>query len=675
MENIEFLVHTSDLKIGEEANAIRSSFLRKASKLIENEINETGGIAGKNVVIHYTHIPYGMGHAEEIADEIIEFISNKPNIICTNGATAKASNKKIIREIDLDQIILFTGTTAGEFHPNKFLTERRSEESNVKLIAHITETLKVKSRLFYLHSGVRTASFESDFTLTDKKRVVSQKIVSKEKEEAEIKIKVMETLSSLEDDDVVILDLNNKALAVVIDYFNEIRKKTVVWSFYGSLERKYPEIAFPLRQLTTGFVFRNLDFENLIHNVDMSLTAEDKVLIGTSYSRLEYPLLLAYASENAGLTFSDKKQFLTDISKAINGIDGRNDIFIAKRNIYAFTNNAITLKDTYLYQFPSSLQTPGSFPKVFHSEQISDGSEGFSMVKVNYINIDVLRATNINIGDGTWSCEFYLDIVSPHDNPLEFINFNNLSSINPKFEAKPIWEEHVDEEEENSRRYYVVANFDFNPLADNYPFDWQHIYISFSITDQNRYGIIQPIPEILLDRDFHVDGWKLNEATTGVLRKKEVLHKGTNYTKRVEIREEARVGWTLARANSVTVMKIGIPLSFLLFLNYYTLFREFKDIGGSVGILTTAFLAGIALYFSTERPQPLRMTTVDLIFLWYYMLTGIIIVATSVSSLLGAKIFIVTVTGLKFIVPLGVIGICVFLLRRIKSNRLKPRIN
>ena len=69
------------------------------------------------------------------------------------------------------------------------------------------------------------------------------------------------------------------------------------------------------------------------------------------------------------------------------------------------------------------------------------------------------------------------------------------------------------------------------------------------------------------------------------------------------------------------------------------------------------------------------MTTVDLIFLWYYMLTGIIIVATSVSSLLGAKIFIVTVIGLKFIVPLGVIAICVFILRRIKSNRLKPRIN
>ena len=69
------------------------------------------------------------------------------------------------------------------------------------------------------------------------------------------------------------------------------------------------------------------------------------------------------------------------------------------------------------------------------------------------------------------------------------------------------------------------------------------------------------------------------------------------------------------------------------------------------------------------------MTTVDLIFLWYYVLTGVTIAVTSVSSLLGEKIFIMAVTGLKFIVPLGVLGIVAFLIRRIKSNRLKPRIN
>ena len=674
MKNIEFLVYFSDLMIGDEGNARLSSFLKSACKIIENEINENGGIAGKKAAIHYTRVPLGIGHSEEIADEVINFINNKQDIICVNGANTKASNEKILQEIDLDQILFFSGTTVGDFHPNRFQVTRRSDKTTAKIITHIIEALNNKSRIFYLHYGMRTADFESEFSSTGKNRLISENF-SEIKEDIEFKNKFTESLSSLEDSDVVILDLNAKFLKIALDYFNEEEKNTVVWSTYGSIEGRYPKMAFPLRQITPEFMFPDLDFENLINATGMSPTPKEKSLFATSGWRLEFPLLVAYASQKAGLTFSDKKQFVANISRAINGIDGRNDVFIGKKLSYAFKDNANILKDTYLYQFPTSLQTPGAYPSLFYPEQISDGFDGFSIIKVNYINIDILRATNINIGDGTWGCEFYLDIVSPHDNPLEIINFNNLSSVNPKFEAKPIWEKHVDEEEEKSSRYYVVANFDFVPLADNYPFDWQHIFISFSITDQNRYGIIQPIPEVLLDRDFQIDGWNLNETTSGILLKKETIYEGTNYAKSVEIREESRIGWTLARTNSVTLMKIGIPLSFLLFLNYYTLFREFGDIGGSVGILTTAFLSGIALYFSTERPQPLRMTTVDLIFLWYYVLTGVTIVATSVSSLLGEKIFIAAMTGLKIAVPIGVIGIVAFLIRRIKSNRLKPRIN
>ena len=106
-----------------------------------------------------------------------------------------------------------------------------------------------------------------------------------------------------------------------------------------------------------------------------------------------------------------------------------------------------------------------------------------------------------------------MNIVSPHKNPLEIINFNNLSSVNPKFDLKPIWKENIYEEEEESFRFYIMANFDFVPLADNYPFDWQHIYISYSVSDKNKYGIIQPIPESLLDKEFKIDGWKLKEST------------------------------------------------------------------------------------------------------------------------------------------------------------------
>ena len=41
----------------------------------------------------------------------------------------------------------------------------------------------------------------------------------------------------------------------------------------------------------------------------------------------------------------------------------------------------------------------------------------------------------------------------------------------------------------------IVANFDFDPKADNYPFDWQHIYINYSVQNEIKNGIIQPIPK------------------------------------------------------------------------------------------------------------------------------------------------------------------------------------
>ena len=42
-------------------------------------------------------------------------------------------------------------------------------------------------------------------------------------------------------------------------------------------------------------------------------------------------------------------------------------------------------------------------------------------------------------------------------------------------------------------RYYIVANFDFLAIADNYPFDWQSLYISTSLKDSSKQ-ILQPIP-------------------------------------------------------------------------------------------------------------------------------------------------------------------------------------
>ena len=61
--------------------------------------------------------------------------------------------------------------------------------------------------------------------------------------------------------------------------------------------------------------------------------------------------------------------------------------------------------------------------------------------------------------------------------PIDELIFNNLSALNDKFSYKLIFEK-LEKNGYNTKRYYIVANFDFLPLADNYPFDWQNLYIA-----------------------------------------------------------------------------------------------------------------------------------------------------------------------------------------------------
>ena len=78
-------------------------------------------------------------------------------------------------------------------------------------------------------------------------------------------------------------------------------------------------------------------------------------------------------------------------------------------------------------------------------------------------------------------------------------------------------------------------------------------------------------------------------------------------------------------------------------------FSILKTILRQLGILTTTFLSGIALYFSAERPQPLKLTTIDLIFIWYYIQSGVVIVTSAISSQLGEDNYYLSMDVLKII--------------------------
>jgi hypothetical protein len=306
---------------------------------------------------------------------------------------------------------------------------------------------------------------------------------------------------------------------------------------------------------------------------------------------------------------------------------------------------------------------------IYHPEQLALEDDEYKTIEVTYIYLDVLRITNISIEEEIFSCDMYLDIISKSEDPIKTLRFNNLSTIDSNYAVNKVSVNKDQARDFISTRYHLSGNFTFHAIASNYPFDSQYLYLAVTV----QSGILQPIPEELIDTDFDLNGWEIINVQSGILRAKNYLSKSSTLKRIVKVEEEVRVGWLIKRSSSMTVLKIGIPLFFLILLVYYTLFLPIDELADAMAYLTTAFLSGIALYFSTERPQPLVMTTIDHIFAFFYFVTGGSMILVIFAKFLP-DIYNLLIMPLRFTVPLSLIGFLVYLFRRLKSKKFKPNL-
>ena len=63
------------------------------------------------------------------------------------------------------------------------------------------------------------------------------------------------------------------------------------------------------------------------------------------------------------------------------------------------------------------------------------------------------------------------------------------------------------------------------------------------------------------------------------------------------------------------------------------------------------------------------MTIVDLIFIWFYIVNGITVVTCGIASSLSENIFYLSNSILKVLIPLSLISMGVYLLKRIRRSR------
>ena len=684
MNKIKILLWYSSTKLGEAASTI-INFEKKAVSCIQKQINLNGGIGGIPVEIDFYDIPHNRAGHDKDAWLYYKNIFNSSNYTFARspGAFAGLSKYKLgyLESIASDKTIIFSDLTIPksidvlksniiDMRSNAFTDAEKSlaERSKINL-----ELLK-KNRTFYIANFGASSSVLAQKEDLEKDEIFIFDISPKLHEDSQ---KLQKDLNKFfeshnaDKNDLINMGLvPNTIKQSIINCIQNFNKDiTIMTGSAGSAHLDYQEINYPILFREDANFDVYLSMEDFIEKIGEDLSLKEKQICNQRFTQFEIPLLIKKICDRDKITFSSQEELVKKVLMSINKTDGSKDIYMGVSKDLSFKDNRNNKKTAALVELALPSRDKSDVVKTLYKNQLCIVDEQEKINSVIAFNIDVERITNVSIEEGIFGAEFYLDITSENENPINSIKFNNLSSLNPKHEVRRL--DHIQIDNLYSARYVVTSNFDFNPIADNYPFDEQFIYIGISGTEKDSQ--IQPVPKEYLDDEFKIDGWSMVYAKCGINRKKNWVALNNNLEKIPKIGEEIRLGWELKRKNSMTLLKIGIPLFFLYILLYYTLFVPLENIETAFNNINLAFLSSIALYFSTERPQPLKMTTIDVIFAFFYIMAGISLISI-VFVEFYPDYYSAVINPLRFLLPASIIGLGLFIKKRLGSRKYKPSI-
>lgn len=678
-KKLNFLLWDSSSKSGQRLFDLG----KKTANSIEKQINNSGGIGGCLIKIHYEDIPHVKAGADEAAMNFYKKLLEKNSFLfaISPGTFASIGESKIrnIRDSASKNRILFNTTAVSADAPfvdlNLFDLRSNALFDSSKSIIEKMEILRAlikKNKIYHIaNMGPKSKMYANKEEL-NKQGIYLHTTHNKNTSDKNVLKKEIEGfLNCSTDEDLINLGAIQDAIKPEI--FNILKNydknRIITCTPNSSLDYRNIQNTILLKDDANYDIYLSMEafFEKI---GSREYSAIEKSTFNNNFSKFEAPLLLKYVSDINNLKYTNDEDFTSLLCECLNKIDGKQDIYMGISKDLAFSSNQNIIKTSALVKLSSPINKSSSSPiKTLYKNQLSILNGLQKVSDVISFNIDIQRITNISIEEGTFGAELYLDVIGPCPNPILSIKFNNLSSINPKYECKEI--ESINAKDSYSSRYLITANFDFKAIGSNYPFDTQFIYVSLSAT--NNSLVLQPVPEQYLDKEFDIDGWYLKDAKCGINRKKSWVALSQNLAPVPKINEEVRLGWELQRVNSMTLLKIGIPMMFLYTLVNYTVYLPSSESGTALGYLTTAFLSSIALYFSTERPQPLSMSTIDVIFAFFYIISGISLLMIIFAEF-NPGLYEFFIYPLRLFLPISIVSLGIFIKSRIASTKFKPSI-
>ena len=247
-----------------------------------------------------------------------------------------------------------------------------------------------------------------------------------------------------------------------------------------------------------------------------------------------------------------------------------------------------------------------------------------------YVDVDLVRAHRVDDNEKTFFAELYVSMRAGANASIEQIEFTN-AFLDPKTNDRQLTVRvlHAGGASnvfpEGMRVYQVAGKFLFDPKLSAYPFDSQR----FSIDIQPKRGdapfIVQPPPADLRDQQVVTDGWEVKQQYVGTDADFVPIVDARTLEPTVVPFYKASFVWEMRRQTTDYVLRVVVPLAFILLVAYLSVFIPMSHFEAVVTLQVTALLSAVALYLSLPKLDADTATLSDRIFLFDYMLVSLMV--------------------------------------------------
>ena len=248
-----------------------------------------------------------------------------------------------------------------------------------------------------------------------------------------------------------------------------------------------------------------------------------------------------------------------------------------------------------------------------------------------YVDVDLIKAHRIDENEKAFFAEFYLAMRDSKIASLDNIEFANAYLDPSSGGGRQITIDTVhaggksDAYPETMKIYKVSGRFLFDPHLKNYPFDTQRFSIDLQPKSGDQPFIVQPPPLELRNKIAQTDGWVQKSQYVGYDKDFVPVVDAFTLAPSVVPFYKTSFVWLLQRETTDYLLRVAVPLGFILMVAYLSIFIPRSNFEAIVTIQVTALLSAVALYLSLPKLDSDTATLSDRMFVFAYLVVSVMI--------------------------------------------------